>query len=109
MKNQRYMIKDDQDRVLSVFRTNAVPPESAIPIDDEVEIPGDLYAGDEPRIRHRDKVEELYPSAPGEDYDWDSSNKVWKKRPEPVDRIAELEARVNQLEEAASGIRGRIA
>jgi hypothetical protein len=102
MKMQRYEIKDKDNRVLAVFKTNCEPPKGAIPIGDDVEIPGDLYAGDEPRIRHTDRVEEIYPSSPGEDYQWDKEGKVWKLRPAPPDLQGEIESlrqRVIQLEE----------
>jgi hypothetical protein len=99
---RRYKIEDKEHRILSVFKTNCEPPKGAIPIGDDVEIPGDLYAGDEPRIRHTDRVEEIYPSSPGENYLWDRDTKTWKEQPKPPDlrdEIVELTQRIEQLEQ----------
>jgi hypothetical protein len=104
MKMQGYVICDSENMILSKFRTNVHYPGQATPVSDELYklIPNDLYAGDEPRIRLPDPeiaiIEEVYLSAPGNDYDWDKETKTWKKRPEPVDEIAELKKRVEALE-----------
>lgn len=97
---QRYMIKDNQNRILSVFRTNAVPPKGSVAITDDMEIDSELYAGDEPRLESEDNkmVVEIYPAQPDESYEWDKDTKEWKKRPEPVDEIAELKRRIEILE-----------
>lgn len=101
MKMQRYVIKDSEDRILSVFKTNSAPPPDAIPIDDDVEIDDELYAGDEPRLRSPDnrQILEDYPKSPGADYEWNETRKEWEKRPPPVDEIADLKRRVKDLED----------
>jgi hypothetical protein len=100
---RRYKIEDKEHRILSVFKTNCEPPKGAIPIGDDVEIPGDLYAGDEPRIRHTDRVEEIYPSSPGENYDWDKDAKRWVQHPAPPDPLAEIEELKNRVRELEEG------
>jgi len=100
MSGKAYVILTPDGRICSRFSTNAVPPKDAVEITEEVSrgIPGDLYAGDEPRLRLKgNEVEEIYPPSPGEDYDWDKDKKKWQMRPEPPDLQAEIEELKNRL------------